>query len=185
MEEDSDAKTALQGQRGQRFAAAEEEEAPAVIQWNFFHGCRSLFTERDENYMTLYHCLIRQCIDVFSSSQEDIKRLPAVSGKFSHPLAVGQVGIRCKFCEGGKKNDASTEMKDYSPSLSVYYPFKMKDIYALALKIATEHVTCCPAAPDKVKMKINSFQNIPRSRSGRKEYWVKVSQTSTHFWHKN
>ena len=65
----------------------------------FYRGCRPLYTEKDRNYLTSFHCLLRKEIfEVYSSSLEDVKRFFSAPGRFSRPLSEGQVGIRCKFC---------------------------------------------------------------------------------------
>jgi hypothetical protein len=56
-----------------------------------------LYMKTDDHNLSAYQCLVRQQIELFQASKEDIEA--SAQGR-NRPIVLGQVGIRCRHCAG-------------------------------------------------------------------------------------
>ncbi|KAL3801081.1 hypothetical protein HJC23_002374 [Cyclotella cryptica] len=91
-------------------------------------------------------------------SQTDIV-LP-VHGR-NKPIALGQVGLRCRHC----KDRLHTKH-------AVTYPTYISSIYNSVKQMFRLHFDQCDMIPVELKNKVGSLKDSTANRGGRKQYWV-------------
>ena len=70
-----------------------------------------LYTPKDEITLSTYQCLVRQQIELFEASDDDVQ---FTISKMSKPVKVRQVGIRCRHC---------AILPQYArPKAAIYFP---------------------------------------------------------------
>lgn len=115
----------------------------------------------DPEYLSDYQCLIRQQIEIFEASEEDVKSRDR--GR-NAAIYVGQVGIRCKHC-------ASTPACFQSRGSS-YFTSSMDGLYQAAQKMTTNHFSSnCLLIPESVKKSLLELKSDRRRAPGGKRYW--------------
>jgi hypothetical protein len=98
--------------------------------------------EEDRYKISDHQYLLRQQIEIFEASEEDITT--HIRGR-NKPITFGQVGIRCKHCS---HVHVSQRQKG-----STYFPFNKLGIYQAAQNMSTTHIQCglCKYMPETIK----------------------------------
>ena len=127
-----------------------------------------LSTPEDEEKLNALHCYMRSellelvVIQSASEKTEDTtsRHIPTSS---DHQM-IGRVGLRCVFC--GKSRDGGKS----GPSMSIFYPRTVSEIYRLVTSWKRCHLSKCVHLPKSVRETLNEFKDC-RAR-GKTVYWV-------------
>jgi hypothetical protein len=121
-----------------------------------------LYRDIDEFYLTEYQCLLRQQIELFEATVEDLQA--SAQGRNS-PIQIGQVGIRCKYC-------ANMPIKCRSRG-AVYFPRSIDGIYQVAQNLTKIHLcNSCTRVPEDLRKKLTELSKVNKRASGGKRYWI-------------
>ncbi|KAG7336526.1 hypothetical protein IV203_015931 [Nitzschia inconspicua] len=121
-----------------------------------------LYRDIDEFYLTEYQCLLRQQIELFEATNEDLQA--SAQGRNS-PIQIGQVGIRCKYC-------ATVPIKCRSRG-AVYFPRSIDGIYQVAQNLTKIHLCgSCTRVPQNLRKKLAELSTVNKRASGGKRYWI-------------
>ena len=87
------------------------------------------------------------------------------------PIALGQVGLRCKHCK-----DLPTVVR---ANHACIYPTYMSGIYNAVQQMYRMHFTRCESIPPELKSKVETLETFHMSnRGGRKQYWTDSAKRS-------
>lgn len=121
-----------------------------------------LYRDIDEFYLTEYQSLLRQQIELFEATNEDLQA--SAQGRNS-PIQIGQVGIRCKYC-------ATMPIKCRSRG-AVYFPRSIDGIYQVAQNLTKIHLcNSCTRVPENIRKKLTELSTVNKRASGGKRYWI-------------
>lgn len=121
-----------------------------------------LYRDIDEFYLTEYQCLLRQQIELFEATDEDLQA--SAQGRNS-PIQIGQIGIRCKYC-------AAMPIKCRSRG-AVYFPRSINGIYQVAQNLTKIHLcNSCTRVPENIRKKLTELSTVNKRASGGKRYWI-------------
>ena len=123
-----------------------------------------LFIERDRDCLSSYQCLLRQQIELFEATEEDV--IFSMPGR-TNGIVLGQVGIRCRHCPMLPSRRCGTG--------ATSYPTKLDRLYQAALRMAKNHFAKnCQHVPQEVVNKLSAFLKGSKSGSqhgGGMKYW--------------
>jgi hypothetical protein len=120
-----------------------------------------LFMDYDEDNLSEYQCFLRQQIEAFEASPDDVKG--TAQGR-NTPIQLGQVGIRCRHC--------ASLPKAARPRGAVYYSQKIEGVYQVAQNMSKVHVLGrCSQVPDHTKRKLLELKQFNQRACGGKDYW--------------
>ncbi len=129
----------------------------------------SLYVSSDDRKLNEYQIFLRQNIELFRATQNDIFRLTRGKNK---PIVLHQVGIRCCHCShvaAGRRKKGST-----------YFPSNLMGLYQAAQNLSVEHLQSglCPELPPDVKERFSRYASGKRSSvSGAgKKYWAEAGR---------
>ena len=88
-----------------------------------------LYLTCDDDAMSPYQCFVRKQIELFEADFEDVESNAQGRNK---PIVLGQVGIRCRHCNGLPPNQRKRG--------ATYYPSKLDGIYQAANNLAIVHL---------------------------------------------
>ena len=140
------------------------DQPPEEQQGRNGHPPALLYTHNDDDVLSGYQIFLRKQIEFFEADKADVNT--ATPGR-KKPVALGQVGIRCKHC-------ANVPIP-HRTAAAVYFPTKLKGLYQAAQNIGTTHLkNSCPNLPDPLKAVAKTFQvDGKRATAGHggKVYW--------------
>jgi hypothetical protein len=121
-----------------------------------------LAIDSDEQHLSPYQCLLRKQVELFETSEGDIKG--KAQGR-NIPIIVGQVGVRCRHCASRPSVDRSTG--------AVFYSQTLGGIYQVSQNMCKNHFinNRCRTTPEDIKKKLISLRNSNSRGSGGKKYW--------------
>ncbi|KAL3906151.1 MAG: hypothetical protein SGILL_009389 [Bacillariaceae sp.] len=120
-----------------------------------------LYTKDDDDYLTPYQCLLRKQLEVFVADSEDV-RCSSQQGRTTN-IQVGQVGLRCRHCEGGLASRTKG---------AVYYSHSVDGMYQIGQNIGKVHLAeRCYRIPDDIRRQLMVLRNDSRRASSGKVYW--------------
>ena len=141
-------------------AVKSEKEKDDVQRW--FSGSVQLGLPEDKFWLSELQVYLRcNFAEAFGATEADIAA--PMHGR-NKPIALGQVGIRCKHC----RNDPPTERGQQATS----YPSLISGIYNSVQQMLRLHLDCCMSMPVDVRQKIEQLKMSSSARGGRKQYWV-------------
>eukprot|EP00549_Striatella_unipunctata_P007293 CAMPEP_0118720512 /NCGR_PEP_ID=MMETSP0800-20121206/30150_1 /TAXON_ID=210618 ORGANISM="Striatella unipunctata, Strain CCMP2910" /NCGR_SAMPLE_ID=MMETSP0800 /ASSEMBLY_ACC=CAM_ASM_000638 /LENGTH=849 /DNA_ID=CAMNT_0006628157 /DNA_START=179 /DNA_END=2728 /DNA_ORIENTATION=+ len=115
-----------------------------------------LALESDKDWLTPLHCFVRKrCVELFCATTQDV--MTPNKGK-RKPIHLGQVGIRCPFCQGERG--------------SVYYPTTTSSIYDATLNLLQRHLHACPRVPQHITKRYMELKADDARSGTSKKYWV-------------
>jgi hypothetical protein len=121
-----------------------------------------LYSEDDDEYLTPYQCLLRKQLELFVADPEDV-RCSSQQGRTTS-IQVGQVGLRCRHCEGGLASRTKG---------AVYYSHSIDGIYQIGQNIGKVHLAeRCYRIPDDVRRHLIEMRKDSRRASSGKAYWA-------------
>jgi hypothetical protein len=117
----------------------------------------------DKYWLSELQCYLRSSFaEVFGATDQEMGA-QAYHGR-NKPMALGQVGIRCKYCK-------RLPFACKGPQ-SVSYPSQITGIYNSVQQMFRLHLDACSCVPDEVRTKLEALKDSSSSRGGRKQYWV-------------
>ena len=123
-----------------------------------------LYMHNDDDILSEYQIFLRKQIEFFEADKADVNT--ATPGR-KKPVALGQVGIRCKHC-------ANVPIP-HRKAAAVYFPSRLKGLYQACQNIGSTHLrNSCPNLPDSLKAVVKTFQvDGKRATAGHggKHYW--------------
>ena len=128
------------------------------------HSAICLFTESDQQVMSEYQCLIRQQMEAFVATRDDVQFHKSRSMTKS-VIKIGQVGIRCRHC---------AVLPQYSRAKgAVFYPKDLNSLYQVGQNMVQNHLLAfCKLVPDKIKSNMEKLRYERRRGRGGREHWA-------------
>lgn len=123
-----------------------------------------LYLECDADSLSPYQCLVRNQIELFEALREDVES--NAQGR-NRPIVIGQVGIRCRYC-----NQLPPKQRARG---GVYYPARLNGLYQAAQNMAVSHLAeLCEYVPARVRDELKTLRERKSSAGGGKKYWVRI-----------
>jgi hypothetical protein len=120
--------------------------APLPQDEGYYEGLVPLGQPDDSLYLNELHLLIRNQLELFSATDDDVHTTHA--GRRT-PTVRGKVGVRCVHCaKVALKHPVATRI--WSPG-SVSYPINVEGLYSVCTQKVQLHFESCPNIPDEVK----------------------------------
>lgn len=120
--------------------------APLPQDEGYYEGLVPLGQPDDALYLNELHLVIRNQLELFSATDEDVHTTQA--GRRT-PTVRGKVGVRCVHCaKVAMKCPVATRI--WSPG-SVSYPINVEGLYSVCTQKIQLHFESCPNIPDEVK----------------------------------
>jgi hypothetical protein len=125
-----------------------------------------LYSPSDEVALSAYQCLVRQQIEMFEATDDDVQFNVS---KMSKMIALGQVGIRCRHC---------STLPQYSrPKAAVYYPRSLDSLYQFGQNMVKNHLCgTCTLIPPETRRKLMELQEERRRGKGGRERWSEAAR---------
>lgn len=141
---------------------------------------KCVYLSCDPASFNAYQCLIRQNLEFFEATPDDLSF--KVRGR-NKPIVLGQVGIRCTHCKpqwGQLLQPQQHRQPKSPPKGSVYYPQNLLGIYQAAQTLATGHWLTtegdhCPAIPPFVRQQMQQLKEcstVEKQYSEGKDSWA-------------
>lgn len=122
----------------------------------------SLALSCDGEHLSEYQILVRQQLEVFEATQDDVESNTQGRKK---SVKLGQVGMRCKHC-------AILPLRQRGKG-AVYYPTQLKGIYQAAQNMAASHLSAsCQCIDPRLKETLKELRKRRDTASGGKNYWA-------------
>jgi hypothetical protein len=120
----------------------------------------------DEDFVSEYQCALRQHIEFFQATKDDTTSSARGRNK---PIALGQVGIRCRHCAHLPRQQRC--------KAATYYPTKLDRIYQTALNLARIHLMdACQHIPLEYRQQLQDLCTCKSFMGTGKEYWSDAAQ---------
>ena len=125
-----------------------------------------LYSESDDTTLSAYQCLVRQQIEMFEATEDDVQ---FNISKMSKSVVRGQVGIRCLHC---------ASLPEYSrPKAAVYYPRTLDSLYQFGQNMVKNHLcVTCESIPEETKKALIALQQARRRGKGGRERWAQAAR---------
>ncbi|KAL7532074.1 hypothetical protein ACHAXR_004420 [Thalassiosira sp. AJA248-18] len=136
-------------------------------QQSIHHGLILLLAmPQDRHCLSETLCIIRNNVEVFTATQEDINA-PAPGRK--RPIQIGQVGLRCVYCRMCQQRDRVKR--------ATCFPSSMKRIYRAVIDMKLDHFKNCPYVPQGLKVRLDQLQaGSTRSTGMTVQYFVRSAR---------
>ena len=127
-----------------------------------------LFTSTDKQRLSSHQVFLRQQIEAFQASEDDIRVHKRGRNK---PIVLNQVGIRCRHCAHipvEKRQKGST-----------YFPATCSGIYQASQNMNTMHLQCglCSEMPEEVRHRFSFLLAVKGASLGAgRPYWEKAAK---------
>lgn len=130
------------------------------------HRAVSVGLSSDENFVSEYQYVLRRHIEFFEATQDDIASSARGRNK---PIALGQVGIRCRHCAHLPRQQRC--------KAATYYPTKLDRIYQTALNLTRIHLMdACRHVPVIYRQQMQELCACKSFMGTGKEYWSDSAQ---------
>lgn len=118
----------------------------------------------DENVLSEHQVLLRQQIEFFEATPEDVQ---AFTPSRRLEISVGQAGIRCKHCA------RNLPPPDYVRG-TMYFPSTLRALYQAAQNMGSVHLSDkCPTVSHEIKTRLLEYMEKPTNGGrGGKQYWA-------------
>jgi hypothetical protein len=122
-----------------------------------------LHIESDSLVMSEYQCLIRQQLEAFAATADDVQF--HISRSMGKSIRVGRVGIRCRHC---------ADLPQYARVKgAVFYPKDLNSLYQVGQNMVQNHLLAfCKRLPDQTKAKMEKLRHERRRGRGGREHWA-------------
>jgi hypothetical protein len=125
-----------------------------------------LFLDSDVGSLSDYQCFLRQQIEVFEASSDDVQYN---ASRMNRSIVLGQVGLRCRHCALCSEWERA--------SGAVYYPGSLSMLYQAGQNMAKNHLcNGCKKIPQETRDLLNLLRGDKRRATAGKEYWSKTAQ---------
>jgi hypothetical protein len=121
----------------------------------------SLGLGEDHNWLSQFLCFIRSdLVEVFCANTEDVS-----TRMNSKVVALGQVGIRCRFCAHLRHSDRANR--------AASFPSSMSRIYQSLTMMVRDHFGSCSEMPDATKATFTALKaKTTQGATDSKKYWI-------------
>jgi hypothetical protein len=125
-----------------------------------------LYTQSDDTSLSRYQCLVRQQIEMFEATEDDVQ---FNISRMSKIIVRGQVGIRCRHC---------AVLPQYSrPKAAVYYPRTLDSMYQFGQNMVKNHLcACCELIPSETKDLLMALQEARKRGRGGRDRWAQAAR---------
>ena len=125
-----------------------------------------LYNPSDDSTLSAYQCLVRQQIEIFEATEDDVQ---FNISKMSKTIVLGQVGIRCRHC---------AVLPQYSrPKAAVYYPRSLDSLYQFGQNMVKNHLCgTCKLIPEDTRQLLMTLQEERRRGKGGRERWADAAR---------
>jgi hypothetical protein len=125
-----------------------------------------LYSKNDDVTLSPYQCLVRQQMELFEASEDDVQ---FNISKMSKAIAVGQVGLRCRHC---------AVLPPFArPKAAVYYPRTLDSLYQFGQNmVKNHHCGSCMKIDEGTKQKLLHLQEERRRGKGGRERWAEAAR---------
>lgn len=133
---------------------------------SLFYDCdngrsKPLFLPCDARNLSDYQCLLRNQIELFEATSQDLQSSTRGRNK---PILLGQVGVRCVHCRNIKP--------EHRGPGATYYPAKLEAMYQSGQTMAIRHLRDdCLRIPFLVRQGLFILKDGKSSAGGGKKYW--------------
>jgi hypothetical protein len=134
----------------EKFLTSPSSDLPA--QRSAHKNCRLLAIKQDRDHLNGIHCWVRQHIEAFAATEQDVL-VPSPGRK--QRILVGQVGLRCVHCA-----ESSVRVKR-----AVCYPPSISGIYHSVSNMKFDHFKQCPCLPMADRIEFESLLDAARSKA--------------------
>lgn len=157
----------LQSLNNQNFAMAQQARGAAMTNNAGSIAMRLpvvLALQEDNEKLSSHQVQLRLQIEAFQATDDDVTTHTRGRNK---PIAIGQVGIRCRHCSHlpvCRRQKGST-----------YFPATLLGLYQAAQNMSTTHMQCglCTEMPDDVKQQfVTLLSTKPASSGAGRPYWA-------------
>jgi len=122
---------------------------------------KPLFLPCDAQTLSEYQCLLRNQIELFEATEDDIKSNTKGRNK---PIFLGQVGVRCVHCRNIKPECRARG--------ATYYPASLGAMYQSGQTMAIRHLRHhCTRIPSHIRERLFVLKDGKSSAGGGKKYW--------------
>lgn len=122
----------------------------------------SLYVAKDTEHLSDYQCYLRQQIEIFEATPEDLQYN---AQKMNKAVVLGQVGIRCKHCA---HEDPWARTRG-----AVYYSASLGGLYQAGQNMSKNHLENeCKAIPSHIREELLKKKVIKRRAAGGKKFWA-------------
>mmetsp|Transcript_22500 Transcript_22500/g.33305 ORF Transcript_22500/g.33305 Transcript_22500/m.33305 type:complete len:1223 (+) Transcript_22500:316-3984(+) len=154
---------------GRHLQSARVEAGPdgTAISMRTANGILLLALPDDKISLSETLCIVRENIEVFIATEEDVKA-PAPGRK--RPVVVGQVGLRCIHCRIATHQSEKVKR-------AVCFPSSIKRIYRTVIDMKLDHFKACKFVPVDFKVKLEQLKATnARSTGTTMQYFVQASK---------
>lgn len=121
-----------------------------------------LYLTCDDDAMSPYQCFVRKQIELFEADFEDVDSNAQGRNK---PIVLGQVGIRCRYCNRLPPNQRKRG--------ATYYPSKLDGIYQAANNLAIVHLgEYCENIDEQLRNHLATLRSMLSIGGGGKKIWA-------------
>lgn len=155
-----------QQQQEQRFLPQRMQQQEAKSQADAMRSPVRLYSKSDDVTLSPYQCLVRQQMELFEASEDDVQ---FNISKMSKAIAVGQVGLRCRHC---------AVLPPFArPKAAVYYPRTLDSLYQFGQNmVKNHHCGSCMKIDEDTKNKLLHLQEERRRGKGGRERWAEAAR---------
>ena len=125
----------------------------------YFEGSVSFALPEDSQHLYELHLLIRQQLEMFSASEDDV--LMTQAGRRTRTVR-GKVGIRCVHCTKAFLN-MPVQTRTWPPG-AISYPVNIAGFYPVCSQKPQLHFENCPNMPQEIKGQLHRLTNEPTLR---------------------
>ena len=148
--------TSIQENQDQDYNSIEEPTKTRDTRTTIFLSCAD-----DKYTISKFQCFLRQQIEFFAATPEDVNTHSRGRNK---KVEVGQVGIRCVHC-------SKQSVKERSKG-TAYFPSTLEGIYQAAQNMNKYHFySGCPTISETCKSQFNDTLSSRSCGGGGKAYW--------------
>jgi hypothetical protein len=127
-----------------------------------------MYHDSDAKSLSKYQCLVRQQIEFFESTEDDVSS--CIRGR-NRLIVLGQVGIRCRHCAHLPRQNRAMA--------ATYYPTTLEGVYQTAQNLARKHlIGTCPHVPLDCRQRLTELCESKSALGTGKRYWAEKAQMS-------
>jgi hypothetical protein len=125
-----------------------------------------IYLDCDEESLSDYQCFLRQQIELFEATHDDMQ---FNAQKMNKAVVLGQVGIRCRYCAA---HAPWTRKRG-----AVYYSANLDGLYQAGQNMSKNHFSLhCTTISEKSKHKLLRLKDGKRRAGGGKQYWSEAAR---------
>jgi hypothetical protein len=125
-----------------------------------------MYMDCDDESLSEYQCFLRNQIELFEATNEDLQ---LNAQKMNKSVVLGQVGIRCRYCA---QKAPWTRARG-----AVYYSATRDGLYQAGQNMSKNHLcNHCNSIPEPIKRELLRLKSGKRRAGGGKQYWSEAAR---------